>query len=246
MLFWQPHFHPFNVHKNPSLATIYFYVVNILLGNLSDKIIAITPREKKLLSKWFPPNKIVLVVNPVESKRSDEDSKSNHQKRNCSTINGKYVLVIGRNEFSKRLNLVTSLAHELLKLGYQTVIVTNNKTGLKGDFIHYSNCDNATLCRLYENAECVAIPSLYEAFSLVAVEAAMHGKMIICRDNLGAASLTALKPFCVFCDFSKQSFLKSFQEVVAAKDTLHLNIDLIKKEFTLSAYSQKWLKLIAE
>ena len=98
--------------------------------------------------------------------------------------------------------------------------------------------------RLYEEAECIVIPSLYEAFSLVAVEAMMRGKKVVCRENMGAAAFKSVRPQCVFSDFSQQSYVDSVSKILNQNKHLPSNIEALREEFNVDVYFDRWSRVL--
>jgi len=94
------------------------------------------------------------------------------------------VLFVGRNDHNKRLDFLLGqrdffLAHQL-----RCLVVTGDELVSEGPFEFFRNLSQEKLGELYETVKVVCIPSKYEAFSLVALEALSRNTAVIASDRV--------------------------------------------------------------
>ena len=101
-------------------------------------------------------------------------------------------MFVGRNEPNKGLDFLIAQFEFLKSQGYDLTIVTNNPKGLKNE--KYPNvlidCSDEELKSEYQKAFMVIIPSIYEAFSIVALEGIANGCSVLASDGVGINEYT--------------------------------------------------------
>ena len=196
-IIWQPHFHPFEKHNRPFFASLYFHLVNRLLGILVDKIIAITVLEKSMLTKFFDIRKIEIIPNPL---RFNEEGTINVKKYG-SEDRCDYFLLVGRNEPNKNFSAIIEKKSYWLSVMPKIKFVTNERKEIPDDMDILSNVSEVQLMDLYANAFALIVPSDYEAFSLVALEALSLGTPVICSANIGIQEFQCVQDVLLLIDF---------------------------------------------
>lgn len=234
---WQPHFHPFDKHRRPLFAAVYFYVVNIFLGKLSNHIIVITATEKKALSKYFDKKKLEIIVNPLKFKGGQTRMQCTPQRKNKD-----YFLLIGRNDENKNFSAVLKHQDKWLHLASTIKFVTNERKEIPMQFEVLQKISNSQLVELYKNAIAVLIPSHYEAFSLVALEALSLGTPVIGSKNLAITEFECVQNGVRIIDFDVDELSR------ADVDNLRQGAIEIKNEvnefFSEDLYRFRWKNLL--
>ena len=93
-------------------------------------------------------------------------------------------------------------------------MVTNGEVKRK-DFIIHTNITNEDLERLYKQASLVVIPSRYEAFSYVALEAFANGTPVVMSNTVMIADyLKGIRGFSSFDFGDESSFLKAVDQTI--------------------------------
>lgn len=193
---WHPHYHPFSHHNSPLKARIFFYIVGFWFGLISLKIVAITPSEKLFFEKiyFLSENKIKLIPNFI-TKKNDvfEQDKSN------------ICLFIGRNDNNKQLRLVIDNVDLLLSKNLHLKVITNEYLVKEDRIDCYINVEDRFLQDLYSRAKYILIPSKYEAFSMVFLEAIVNGVIPIVSRGVMITDFSVLSGLYILSDFKKES-----------------------------------------
>lgn len=243
---WQVHFHPFEHHRFPLIAKLYFYIVNYTLALISDVVVAITPDEKKHLQKIVKPSKIKIIPNPLRTFSREENNKIGISSVANLEKFEPYVLTIGRNDFNKNLSAVSALTEVIMAAGFKLKVVTNNDNNIHPNCEVYLNCSDHELDYLITNAYCVIISANYEAFSLVAIESISRGTPVICSPNIGALSFESVRKGSVISDFTEHSFLNSLEKIKQVKNLMSRISNDVKTIFSVTNYGDTWYDLIID
>ena len=125
------------------------------------------------------------------------------------TKQGNMILFVGRNDNNKGIFYLYTLDSK-----YEIHLVT--KGGVKRkDFIVHNNISSGELSALYERAALVVIPSRYEAFSYVALEAFAHGTPVVMSDRVMIADyLKDCKGYNTFKFGDIKDFLQAVEKTI--------------------------------
>jgi glycosyltransferase involved in cell wall biosynthesis len=170
-IIYTPHFHPFHTLNNPKQGKVFF---SLLLRPLLKKIHTIICINDEDLS-FFRKYNINLIRIP---------NWLNNQPSLSQVLNGKrlqkkdMILFVGRADDNKGIHYIERID----KKKYDIHCVCNEHFNKEFTF-HHSISDTA-LEELYYTAKLVVIPSRYEAFSYVALEALVHGTKILASDRV--------------------------------------------------------------
>lgn len=119
------------------------------------------------------------------------------------------ILFVGRNEPNKGMEYLYQLPAK-----YETHCVTGGELK-RADFIQHKNIPQDELSVLYKEASLVVIPSRYEAFSYVALEAFTHGTPVVMSSNVKIADhLEKEKGFSIFPYGDIKSFITKVEETI--------------------------------
>ncbi|MFY9152610.1 MAG: glycosyltransferase family 1 protein [Prolixibacteraceae bacterium] len=160
---------------------------------VADRIHAISEQTKRDLVTYFsvPEEKISVIyqgINPLFFQKADEDSKSGFRKK--FNLPEKFILTVGTVEPRKNLmalleGMVSSgIDLPLVVVGKRTkyqrkaeVFISANKEKL--NVIFFSGIQDSELSMLYQLAEVMVYPSLFEGFGLPVAEAQAAGCPVI-------------------------------------------------------------------
>lgn len=128
------------------------------------------------------------------------------------------VLFIGRNDTNKGIEHLYTLPDNC------QVHCVCKGTVKRDDFILHQNLGDAELACLYRQASVVVVPSRYEAFSLVALEALQHHTPVVISERVRIGDyLKGDKGYRVFNYHDYEGFKDAVSELMMSKDTVNYN-----------------------
>ena len=165
---YAPYYHPFSVHRNPSLAFLYFHLITKWLILKIDTIVLPNLDAKKFFKKY---NKNIFCI-PLWI-NNFENSESESKKRNG-------VLFVGRLEKNKGINVLEKINE---KIDLKVVSVSKIKLKRK-NVVYFRDISDKKLYNIYKSSLITIIPSDYESFSFVQLESMLNGTPIITSINV--------------------------------------------------------------
>ena len=211
---YTPHFHPFNALEKPILGRLFFYLLlRPLLFKIST-IVCINHEDFNFFSRY---NKSTVLL-------------PNWLFRNSSTVNvverkKNMILFVGRNDSNKSPDYLL----ELPQNKYEIHCVTNDSTNLRNDFIIHNKLSDSELLKLYFQASLLVVPSRYEAFSYVVLEALNCGTPVLVSNRVRIVDhLQNVSGYTVFPYGDKSAFVASIDKAMNVK----VNIDAIRNIFS--------------
>lgn len=180
-IIYSPHFHPFKYLRNPLLGKLFFYLILKPILHKIDTIITINKEDSAFFKRYH--SKVIQI--PHWSNISQSHINLPKQKD--------MILFIGRNDSNKGLEHLYNLPTH-----YQVHCVTKGPLKRK-DFILHERLSDSELSLLYQKASIVVVPSKYEAFSLVALEALSYHTPIVISNRVRIADyLTGDSGYSIF------------------------------------------------
>jgi glycosyltransferase involved in cell wall biosynthesis len=179
------------LHKTAVLRTIFRHA-----ARTTKKIIAVSEYTKSDLIKYYgvKEDKVEVIYEAPDPifRRIIESSKS-EQKKLAYGITKKYILCVGAIHKRKNIEMLLRAFKELSpkKEGVQLVLVGGviwnsvdltrmiAEQGLAGNVIHLKYVPDEDLVYIYNSAEILVYPSLYEGFGLPLVEAMACGTPVV-------------------------------------------------------------------
>lgn len=165
---FSPHFHPFEYINRPILGRLYFTAFIKPLLRFVSAIITLNDDDSHFFRKYNH----VMIPHWIDTVVPQNDIK---RKKN-------FILFVGRNDNNKGIEYL----YQLPKKKYEVHCVTDGVLE-RTDFIQYFNISDEELNRLYFEASVLVVPSRYEAFSLVSLEALKRGCPILISDKVRIA-----------------------------------------------------------
>lgn len=165
---YTPHFHPFDKLNHPLIAKIYFFLL-IRPCLCYVKTIMTINKEDTTFFKRFHKN-VICTPNWLQQ---FPDLRIKEAK------NKKLILFVGRADANKGIDHLYTIPRNK----YEIHCVTSGHIQ-RNDFIIHKNVSEVELRLLYNAASLVVIPSRYEAFSYVALEALSFGTPIVISDRV--------------------------------------------------------------
>lgn len=170
-LVFTPHYHPFG-NKPWVVRKLFDKFFGEPSLKAADKVIALSDYEEELLSKVVNSDKISVIPNPVDLK-SLKKIKGFKKKHGL----GDYLLFVGRLEASKGLDYLVEA------VGDQELVVIGRDAGadfkVKPNIHVLGGVSQKELMMAYTECSLLVLPSKYEAFGIVLIEAMSYGKPVI-------------------------------------------------------------------
>lgn len=166
---FSPHFHPFWALKRPFMGRVYFQVITKRILKKIDTVFTINNEDTSIFSKY---HKNVIRI-PHWSKFNIPEVKPNKDPR--------MILFVGRLDESNKG--FEHLYH--LPVGvYSIHCVGKGNVELRTDMKKHTNISNEELSRLYQQSSLLVVPSRYEAFSYVTLEALANYTPVVVSDRV--------------------------------------------------------------
>lgn len=166
-IIYTPHFHPFNMLRRPLYGKIFFNLYIHKYLNKINTIISINNEDKSFFDKYS--DNVVLIPHWLTGIEIVETKKASN-----------IILAVGRNDENKGLFHLNYIPKDL----YEVHCVTNNSKGLDSRIKFHINVSDKELNLLYSKASLLVVPSLYEAFSYVALEALERGVPLLISERV--------------------------------------------------------------
>lgn len=171
-IFFSPHFHPFWSLKRPFMGRVFFEVITKRVLRYVHTVFTINNEDTAHFSKFH--NHVIKI--PHWSK-----FKIPHDKPDK---NPKMVLFVGRlDETNKGFEHLFYLPEGV----YEIHCVGKGNISLRSDMIKHTDITNEELSQLYQKASLLVVPSRYEAFSYVTLEALANYTPVVVSDRVRIA-----------------------------------------------------------
>lgn len=182
---YTPHYHPFNSLKRPFVGKLFFKFFQSNVIKNANAIIALTSSEEVFFKDIEPTGEVYVVPNgahldPVNRERGSRERS---------------LLFVGRNDHNKRLDFLLNQKEFFNEEQIVLHIVTNKELKNSPPFYFYTNLSRGDLDSLYRRVSGVTIPSKYEAFSLVALEALSNSAWVLASDQVQIKDYFASNPY---------------------------------------------------
>lgn len=221
---FSPHFHPFKYINNPFCGKLFYsFFIRPFLNSIST-IITLNNDDSYFFRKYH----YVMIPHWINTPNKYTGIK---RKEKC-------ILFVGRNDNNKGIDHLYQLPINT----YEVHCVTNGILQRK-DFIQHTNISDYELEQLYHEASVLVVPSKYEAFSLVAMEALIRGCPILISNQVRIADyLDGLSGVKIFNYGDYESFLNSIPIIM--QDTVQ--IEQIYSIFSPARIKEMYKKVYTE
>lgn len=197
-------FHPSYVRKrliSRLFVSFYDRILRNVIDKFFSKVIVITSSEKKYFIH-LPAEKLCVVPNGISSEYFSETKKEVLRRiRNKFKISKKdtVFLFVGRIHPTKGLEFLLQALSKIRKIDYKLIIAGPivdrryykklvrliRKIGLRKKIIFTGFIDEKEKIGLYDVSKIILLPSIYEPFGIVILEAFARGKPVIAVDSDG-------------------------------------------------------------
>ena len=223
---YSPHFHPFKYLQNPNLGRLWFYLFLKPILYKVNTIVTINNEDTYFFERFHYNVKRI----PHWYSRKVENS---HVEKEANMI-----LFIGRNSQNKGIEHLYRLSDK-----YQIHCICNSSM-VRDNFIFYNNITDDKLVQLYKRACVVVIPSRYEAFSLVALEALEYHVPIVISERVRIGDyLKGNEGYRIFEYHDYAGFEKAVAELIVSGALVDYNLLLkpFNKEIIQEEYYQIYI-----
>jgi glycosyltransferase involved in cell wall biosynthesis len=203
------HYHPFSSLNRPLLGRLFFQLFIRRYLSRVDTIIAINNDDFRFF-KRFNPNVIRVPNGTTGMKRYSVERKKN------------MILFVGRNFNNKGI----AYLNHIPAAKYEVHCVTDHVKGLSGSIKVHLSVDDEQVSKLYAQASLLVVPSSYEAFSYVALEALERGAPVLMSNFVRIADhLEGISGWETFEYGNVADFLSKIDSAMAKKVDVEKVID---------------------
>ncbi|MBO4659512.1 MAG: glycosyltransferase family 4 protein [Prevotella sp.] len=168
------HWHPFRMLRRPALGKVFFYVLIRPFLGFADRIVTINSEDTAFFS--FAKDRVRRIPHWNRFKADVLPAPVEKDKR--------MILFIGRfNAFNKGFDYL----YHLPEGEYDIHCVGKGEVEVRSDMTIHTNIPDEELRALYARASLVVIPSMYEAFSYVTLEALAMNTPVLMSDRVRIA-----------------------------------------------------------
>jgi len=166
---FSPHFHPFYALRRPLMGKVYFNLITKKVLKKVDLVFNINKEDSALFTQYH--SNVVTVPHWSKFEPSSETVEKNPN----------MILFVGRiDETNKGYEHVFHLPEGK----YEIHCVGRGDIPLRSDMTRHYNISDDELKKLYMQASLLAVPSRYEAFSYVSIEALMCNTPIVISNRV--------------------------------------------------------------
>ena len=222
------HFHPFYALKRPFMGKLFFNLITRRVLKKIDLVFTINNEDTAQMSKY---HKNVVKL-PHWSKFESLGNMEPKQKN--------MILFVGRLAES---NKGAEHLYHLPEGKYEIHLVGRGNINLRSDMIKHEGISDSELKALYQQASLLVVPSRYEAFSYVSIEALCNNTPVVMSDRVRIADhLTGIKGYNVFKYQNYEGFCNAVDETIGQNVDMEkvkeiFNPDNIKNEYKKSYLS---------
>lgn len=210
------HWHPFQYLGHPLLGRIFFKVfMKEAILRCADVVTAINAEDEAFFHSFFP--NVARIPHWLEVCSQDVNQRKRPD----------MILFVGRlDDHVKGVDMLLSLPegkYDIHCVGH------GERPFCRKDTTFHTNLSDKELNQLYYEASLVVVPSKYEAFSYVALEALLHGTPVVMSDRVRIADYLCSED-CVatFKYRDGESFCRQVDRMIGRK----VDVEKIKSIFS--------------
>lgn len=170
---YTPHAHPFETLRRPQLGRWYFRLWQKRVIRSVNAVVVLTRQEREFFQQQGIRDRLNIIPNGISLKDIDVPINKENQ-----------LLFVGRADHNKRLDFLLDQQDFFHSLGYRVLCVTNYQGADNDVFRFRSGISDLELGQEYARSKVVLIPSKFEAFSLVALDALNYRTAILASDRV--------------------------------------------------------------
>ncbi|MCR5679641.1 MAG: glycosyltransferase family 4 protein [Prevotella sp.] len=230
------HWHPFSCLRHPALGKLFFNMkMKRAIMRYADVVTTINNEDTRFFSSFFP--NVVQIPHPLnEQCRTDEPSEASIGQRDPQMI-----LFVGRiDDPVKGFEQIYALpeGHYHIHCVGKGVLPAE-----RSDITHHVNIPTEELTALYQKASLLVVPSKYEAFCFVALEALSQGVPVVMSERVRIADyLTGTAGWAVYRYGDTKDFIAKVEQTLGQT----VSIDRIRHIFDPQAIAGKYKQIYLE
>lgn len=224
------HWHPFECLRRPLPGKLFFNLcLKSVIKKCADVVTTINNEDTDFFKGFFPdvvriPHSYLGEIREPERKQKD------------------MILFVGRiNDQVKGFDHILAIPknkYDIHCVGVGEVPVQRQ------DITQHVNISDAELDSLYSKASLVVIPSRYEAFSYVAIEAFMHNTPVVMSDRVRIADyLDGINGYSVFKYGDTEEFVTSIERTIGVQVDSKKIYEIFSVQRVRSMYKQLYISL---
>ncbi len=164
-----PHFHPFWALRRPFMGRVFFQFITKRVLKSIHTVFTINNEDTAIFSKYH--KKVIRIPHWTRFKIPEVKPAKNP----------KMILFVGRlNESNKGIDHL----YHLPEGRYEIHCVGKGNIEARADMTIHTNISDTELSKLYQQASLLMVPSRYEAFSYVTLEALANYTPVIVSDRV--------------------------------------------------------------
>jgi glycosyltransferase involved in cell wall biosynthesis len=225
------HWHPFKHLRHPYGGWVFFQLfMRPAIKFFADTVITINNEDTTFFSSFH--HHVVQIPHWLQT----------HAITTGKTRDPRMVLFVGR--LNDPMKGFEHLQH-LPKGCYDIHIIGNGNKPLRSDMSQHCNIPNNKLEELYSKASLLVVPSKYEAFSYVALEALQHGTPVLLSNRVRIADyLCGIPGVNIFPYGNYEAFCESVTKVIGTSvDTTTIS-KIFNPERIKDIYKKVYLRQI--
>lgn len=224
------HFHPFYSLKRPLMGKLFFNLITRFVLKKVNLVFTINNEDTAQMSKY---HKNVVKI-PHWSKYTEKGTKEDKV--------GNMILFVGRLDESNKG--IEHLFH-LPENKYEIHCVGRGTVQLRKDMIKHTNISDEELAALYKKASLLVVPSRYEAFSYVTIEALMCNTPVVLSDRVRIADhLSGIEGYTVFKYHDYAAFVDAVENTIGKTVDTNKVMEAFEPNAIKKVYKEAYLNLI--
>ena len=206
---YTPCYHPFAAHNRPLLAYLFFHLFSVRYIKKLNNIILLTKSEKDFFKRFILEDKLTIIPGGITTIGYKLEPKTYNRT----------LLFIGRHDENKRLDFLHSNKSFFSNNNIKVKVVTNMLLDDDDIFEYHKGLTQIELLEVYKSCSIIVVPSRYESFSLVALEAMSAGLLVLMSSNVMIKDYIQHESFVGVFEYGNQdSFKRELIEMMGLKD----------------------------
>lgn len=212
------------------------------LAGRNATVVAVSRSAARQVRRFYGRDDTVVIPNCVDTAKFTPGSRSEARDYFGLPQKARIALFVGRLEYTKGGDLV---AEGAARAGFDLAVAGGSAPP---GAHHLGLLDGEALVYAYRAADCVVLPSRYEACSLAGLEALATGVPLVCsRVGWFEDLFTAVPDYeAMACETNVASLASALRRLAAGPPTKAIGEarDLVRREHSLQVFGQRWGRIV--